>query len=119
MTDITTLVDGYIATWNETDPARRRELVGRTFSVDARYLDPLMAGEGQDQIDAMIAAAQQQFPGTRFELAGAPDHHNDRVRFTWHLRPADGGDTLAVGQDFGVLADDGRLRSVTGFLERN
>jgi hypothetical protein len=39
------------------------------------------------------------------------------VRFTWHLKPIAGGDTVAVGVDFGVVAEDGRLSSVTGFLE--
>jgi hypothetical protein len=117
MPDVTTLVDSYIALWNETDAGRRRSLIAQTFAADARYLDPLMRGEGLDGIDAMVAAAQAQYPGTRFELAGAPDHHNDRVRFGWHLRAAAGGDVLATGLDFGTLAEDGRLRSVTGFLE--
>jgi hypothetical protein len=114
---MTNTITTYIAAWNETDPERRRQLVAETFSEDARYLDPLMSGEGQDGIAEMIGAAQSQFPGHRFELAGAPDAHHDRVRFTWHLKPAAGGDTVAVGIDFGVLAEDGRLRSVTGFLE--
>ncbi|MEA2340583.1 MAG: hypothetical protein QOG11_660 [Solirubrobacteraceae bacterium] len=117
MTDTTTVVDGYIAVWNETDPARRRELIARTWTEDARYLDPLTAGEGPEGIDAMVAGAQAQYPGTRFELAGAPDAHHDRLRFTWHLRPVDGGDALATGVDFATVAPDGRLRDVTGFLE--
>ena len=54
----------------------------------------------------MIAAAQQQFPGHRFELADGPDPHHDRVRFTWHL-VADGGAPVAVGFDFGTVAADG------------
>ena len=117
MPDVPTIVNTYIALWNETDAERRRALIVQAFTPDGRYLDPLMAGEGVDGIDAMVAAAQAQFPGTRFELAGAPDHHHDRVRFTWHLRPAAGGDVLATGLDFATLADDGRLSSVTGFLE--
>ena len=117
MTDITTLIDAYIATWNEGDPQRRRALVAQTFTDDGTYVDPLMQGAGTDDIDAMIAGAQQQFPGHRFELAGAPDAHHDRVRFTWHLKPTNGDDVVAVGHDFGVVADDGRLSSVTGFLE--
>src|SRR4051794_30935031 len=115
MTNISAVVDSYIASWNETDPARRRELIARTWTDDARYLDPLMAGEGPDGIDAMIAGVQQQYPGAQFVLAGDPDHHNDRVRFTWHLE--NDGAKLAVGHDFGTVADDGRLREVTGFLE--
>jgi hypothetical protein len=30
----------------------------------------------------MIAGAQTQFPGARFELDGEPDAHHDVVRFT-------------------------------------
>jgi hypothetical protein len=118
MSDVTTLVDRYIALWNEGDPDRRRALVEQVFTADGRYLDPLMAGEGTDGIDAMVAAAQAQFPGTRFELAAGPDHHHDRVRFTWQLKLVNGGGELATGIDFAVLDADGRFASVTGFLEQ-
>ena len=117
MADVATLIDGYIATWNEKDSERRRALVARTFTDDASYLDPLMQGEGQDGIDAMIAGVQQQYADYRFRLAQGPDAHNDRVRFTWQLVGNGGGDPVATGYDFGILAEDGRLRAVTGFLE--
>jgi hypothetical protein len=39
------------------------------------------------------------------------------VRFAWTLYGPEGNSPAAVGVDFGVVADDGRLRSVTGFLE--
>jgi hypothetical protein len=71
MADIAQLIDDYIAAWNETDAGRRRALVGQVFTDDATYLDPVMEGNGADGIDAMIAGAQAQFPGARFELAGA------------------------------------------------
>ena len=63
----------------------------------------------------MIGAAQQQFPGHHFALSFGPDAHNDVVRFAWELRGADG--PVATGVDFATLAEDGRLRNVTGFLE--
>jgi hypothetical protein len=117
MPDATTLIDSYIASWNERDPARRRELVAETFAEDADYIDPLMKGDGQDGIDAMIAGVQEQYGEYRFELAGAPDAHNDRVRFSWHLIHNGNGGSVATGYDFGRLSPDGRLQSVTGFLE--
>jgi SnoaL-like domain len=117
MSDIETLINRYIAIWNEGDPQRRRELIAQTWTDDATYLDPMLTGTGHDGIDTMIGAAQQQFPGHHFELEGAPDAHHDRVRFTWHLKSDASGDTVAIGLDFGVVADDGRLRSVTGFLD--
>ena len=116
MTDATTLVNTYIEMWNENDPQRRRELVARAVTEDASYLDPLMAGDGIDGISAMIAGAQQQFPGHRFTLIAGPDAHHDRVRFSWSLAPYD-GDPVAVGHDFATVADDGRMRSITGFLD--
>ena len=116
MTDVTTVVETYIATWNEADPERRRQLVEQTWSEPASYVDPLMSGRGKDEIDVMIGAAQQQFPGHRFELIDGPDAHHDRVRFTWQLVPAAGGAPVAFGFDFGTLAADGRLEAVTGFL---
>ena len=114
---ITSVVDTYIASWNEGDEARRRALVAQAFADDARYVDPLMSGEGTDGITAMIGAAQQQFPGHRFELSFGPDAHNDVVRFAWQLVGENG--TVAGGTDFATVAADGRLRNVTGFLETN
>jgi hypothetical protein len=117
MPEISSVVDGYIAIWNETDPARRRELIAQTWTEDATYVDPMMAGEGPDGIDAMIAGAQSQFPGHRFKLSAGPDAHNDRVRFAWELYGPDGGAAVAAGTDFATVSSDGRLRAVTGFLE--
>jgi hypothetical protein len=105
----------YLAVWNERDAAARRAQVARTFSHDASYLDPMMRGEGHDGIDAMIAAAQGQFPGYRFELHGTPDGHNDVVRFSWALG-LPGSAPVAHGTDVAYVAADGRLARVTGFL---
>jgi hypothetical protein len=117
MTDVATMVENYIAAWNERDSEQRQALVARTFTEDADYLDPLMHGEGQQGIEQMIAGVQQQYADYRFELAGGPDAHNDRVRFSWHLVGNGDGQPVATGYDFGTLAEDGRLQSVTGFLE--
>ncbi|MES2264477.1 MAG: nuclear transport factor 2 family protein [Pseudomonadota bacterium] len=105
----------YLAVWNERDAAARRAKVARAFTLDASYVDPMMRGAGHDGIDAMIGAAQGQFPGLRFELAGTPDGHNDVVRFSWSLG-APGAAPLAHGTDVATVSADGRLSSVTGFL---
>src|SRR5690242_20375100 len=117
MSDMTEIVAGYIAMWNETDAQQRRALVAQTITEDATYLDPLMAGAGIDGIADMIGGAQQQFPGHRFSLIAGPDAHHDRVRFSWSLAASDGGDPVAIGVDFATVADDGRMRAITGFLE--
>lgn len=116
MTDAAKIADAYIAAWNETDPARRRALIGAAWTEDARYVDPIMQGEGQDQIDALIARVHQRFPGFRFVLFGQPDGHGAHVRFSWTLGP-EGAEPPIQGTDFAVV-QDGRLQTVTGFLDR-
>ena len=116
MTDVATVVDGYIAIWNEGSDERRREIIARTWADDATYVDPVLQGEGPDGINAMIAGAQQQFPGHHIELTAGPDAHHDRVRFAWRMLDPNGATAIA-GVDFATLSADGRLREVTGFLE--
>jgi hypothetical protein len=116
MTETATLVDRYIAAWNETAPAPRRALVEQVFARDAAYLDPLLQGAGHAGIDAMLGAVQQRFAGLRFRSAGTPDLHHDRLRFRWELAQGD-GEAIAAGTDFATLDGDGRLAAVTGFID--
>lgn len=116
MTDISHIADRYIATWNETDPSERRALLAQIWAEDASYADPLMAGRGHEEIAALINGAQARFPGFRFALVGKADGFGDNLRFSWSLGP-DGEEAAILGTDFAVLKD-GRLKAVTGFLDK-
>jgi SnoaL-like domain len=116
-TNLTELVDRYIETWNETDAARRRKLIAQTWTENASYLDPLMEGKGHEGIDAMLQGVQAQFPNHLMRRVGEVDTHHDRVRFGWELAPKD-GTVLVRGIDMGVVNADGRLESITGFLDQ-
>lgn len=115
--DPTTLADRYIAMWNETDAETRRDLVAGTWTEDGAYLDPMMRGDGHDGIDAMVAGVQQRFPGFRFSRTGPVDAHNGQLRFTWALGP-DGAEPPVAGLDIGAVGEDGRLKSIIGFLDK-
>lgn len=115
MNPLNDLADRYIATWNETDAIRRRNLITLTYTEDATYVDPVFKSEGQEGIASMIEAAQAQFSGNRFRRVSEVDTHHDRIRFTWELGP-EGGPALAGGVDFAVVEGD-RLRAVTGFFD--
>ena len=115
MTTPADLADRYIAMWNETDAGRRRMLIANLWAADATYVDPLMRGEGVAGIDAMVAGAQQRFPGLIFSLAGKAEAVADTLRLSWHLGPA-GGDAIAGGTDFATVAG-GRLAAMTGFID--
>lgn len=111
------LIERYIACWNESDPARRRQLIGEVWAADASYTDPLAEAHGVAQIDTVISAAQDQFPGYTFTLTGTVDSHHQQARFTWGLGPA-GAEPMIEGFDVAVSGPDGRLTSVLGFLDK-
>jgi hypothetical protein len=116
MTDAARIAESYIDLWNETNPQDRKKLIASSWTEDALYVDPLMKGQGHVEIDALIDAVHERFPGHRFALSGAPDGHGDRVRFSWTLGVPD-ATPVAHGTDFGILAADGRLKSISGFLD--
>ena len=116
MTDHKTVASRYIDLWNERTPSRRREILNQNWTADARYVDPLMSGDGHDGVDALVAGVQQRFPDFKFRLIGEPNGFGDLLRFSWGLGP-DGSDSPIKGTDFALLSD-GRIRSVTGFLDQ-
>ena len=116
MTDVAKIANSYINVWNETDPAKRRALLVEGWSETATYVDPMMTGKGHEQIDTLIEAVQQRFPGFHFALDGRVDGYADHIRFSWKLGPP-GECDMIKGTDFVVL-EAGRLRSVTGFLDK-
>jgi SnoaL-like domain len=116
MTDPVAIANRYIALWNEADPARRRALLAEGWTENAAYVDPLAKGHGHEEINALIGAVQQRFPGFLFTLAGRAEGYADKLRFSWALGPASEADMIK-GTDF-ALVEDGRLRSVTGFLDK-
>jgi SnoaL-like domain len=117
MTDMNRIARGYIELWNERTPSRRREMLATSWTADARYIDPLMSGEGYDGVDALIDGVQQRFPEFTFKLIGEPNGFGDHLRFSWGLGPDDGADSPIKGTDFAVLKE-GRIRSITGFLDQ-
>lgn len=111
------IIERYIAIWNETDPVRRRKLIDEVFAENATYTDPLADLAGREQIDAGVAAAQGQFAGLVFTLAGPVDSNHSQARFTWHLGP-EGGEPIVIGFDVAVANESGQLRAVYGFLDK-
>ncbi|MBC9880621.1 nuclear transport factor 2 family protein [Bradyrhizobium sp. INPA01-394B] len=116
MTDHVTIARRYIDLWNERAPGRRRELLTEFWTADASYVDPLMKGDSPDGIDALISGVQQRFPDFRFSLIGESNGYGEHLRFQWGLGP-EGVDSPIKGTDFAVL-QDGRIRSITGFLDQ-
>lgn len=115
MTDLTTTVDGYLSAYSEADRQRRADLIPRVWAEGGQLVDPPLTGEGHAGIAQAADALQTHFPGHRFRRVSAIDAHHEHLRFAWELVAPDGAVAL-TGLDVGELAEDGRLRRITGFF---
>ena len=115
MSEFDSLVERYLA-----DLERDRSLGPRArpssdlFAEDVRYIDPVAAVEGQDALDGLIGAVQQQFPGLVFSRgrtgrrasragAGSPGAWAGPARRR-----------RSIGFDVAEVAPDGRIRARPG-----
>ena len=117
MTDYDTAVARYFEAWNATGPEALAKAVAAAWTEDGSYTDPLADVRGHEQLAAVVAGAHEQFPGFAFRKLGSVDGHHDTARFSWELVAPDGSAPVA-GFDVIPLAEDGRIRSVLGFLDR-
>ena len=117
MSNVNETVIRYLAAWNERDPKRRRAIVAETWTDDGGYLDAHRNGNGHGAIDAMIAAAQAQFPGYRINRVSGIEAHNNVVRFSWAAGGSNEAPLYLGGIDFATLAPDGRIKTVAGFTD--
>ncbi|MEU6937398.1 nuclear transport factor 2 family protein [Streptomyces rubiginosohelvolus] len=118
MTAYDETVQRYFAAWNTTGSEERAKAVAAAFTDDAGYTDPLADVRGHEGLAALIGGVHEQFPGFLFTLTGTPDGHHDLVRFSWELVSSADGSAPVAGFDVARLAEDGRISSVSGFLDR-
>ena len=103
MSNIESVVESYIASWNETDPGRRKSALAASCAANASYRDPVMVSDGHAGLDAMLAGVQAKFPGFVLKRISKVDSHNNAVRFAWSLGPA-AGPSVVEGVDFATLS---------------
>ncbi|WP_371497178.1 hypothetical protein OG871_14485 [Kitasatospora sp. NBC_00374] len=113
MTAPDTLLDRYVAVWNEPDPAVRHAGVAALWAPDGLHYTQTRAFRGTESLAARVTEAYEQFVGGAGLLFRHRDDlvtHHDAAVFTWEMTPAAGRDVLAVGFDFVLLDEAGRLR---------
>ncbi|MEU5955828.1 nuclear transport factor 2 family protein [Streptomyces sp. NPDC047525] len=113
-----TAVARYFEAWNAEGADDVTKAVAAAWSEDGSYTDPLADVSGHASIAAVIGGAHEQFPGFEFRRTGAVDGHHDIARFGWELVSVADGSAPVAGFDVIALAEDGRIRTVHGFLDR-
>ena len=115
MTDIRETVDTWLDAWTVPDETVRGRMVRDVWAPDGTLTDPPMTATGYDELIAVGAALQAQFPGHTFTRTTVVDAHHDLIRYGWALVAPDGTTALA-GLDVAVVTPDGKLQRVAGFF---
>jgi hypothetical protein len=108
------LWDRYAASWSLDAAARASELPA-CVTGDVTYCDPNGLVQGWQALSDYMGAFQGSVPGGSFRIRSVL-HHHDRSLAQWALHGLD-GHALQTGTSFGLLADDGRLQTITGFFD--
>lgn len=112
--EIDDVVAAYGAAWNEPDAAKRTALLEQSWADDGQYRDPTGNASGRAALIEHIGGFHAMMPGHEIHQASGVDAHGSTFRFEWDMR--NGAEVALVGMDFGELAPDGRIQSITGFF---
>jgi hypothetical protein len=130
--DVRAVADGYLAQWNEPDPAARRKRVRELWADDALHVlvnppeavrnaaanlavpAPSLEVRGVDALESRVGRAYEMFVAAgehHFELDGDPVVLTPRViGLRWSMVTS-AGEAVGGGLDVLALDDDGRIRT--------
>lgn len=103
----------YAAIWS-LDSAERAAELAVCLTDDATYCDPNGLLADPAALSDYMGQFRESVPGARFQI-GSVLYHHDRSLAHWSLLGTDGA-ALQTGTSFGHLAEDGRLRAISGFF---
>ncbi|MFD6755649.1 nuclear transport factor 2 family protein [Micromonospora gifhornensis] len=110
-------VERYIRFWNTGQPEEQRRLAADTFTEEVSYHALVGVLTGAKALIDFRGQFTRHVGAAVFQRRAAPQIHHDRARLMWEIE-LDGGRSFAAGTDMLVFDRDGRISSVTTFLDR-
>ncbi|KIH96793.1 isomerase [Streptomonospora alba] len=115
-TDNASATDRYMEFWNSAPPEARK-LAPEVFTDDVDYRSPAALMQGAEALIDFRAQFIAHVGPASFAARREPEEHNDRIRLLWEIRLGD-GTSFATGTDVLAITEDGRIGSVSAFLDR-
>jgi hypothetical protein len=111
-------IERYVDFWNAEFAGDQQRLASLTFADRVEYHAPIGVLHGADaMIDFRNEFALHQ-EGVRFRLTAAPEVLDDRARLRWEILVGPDGVSFAAGTDVVQFDGDGRIGSVSAFVDR-
>jgi hypothetical protein len=118
MTNLDSMIEKYVSSWNEPDPEARRRVIDEVWTADGVYRNATTEFAGRAGIEAAVTQAYDAFSakGYVFKLA-AVDRNHDAIRYRWEMVPATGGQADSIGTHVAIVGSNGRLVSDHQFID--
>ncbi|MEV6795319.1 nuclear transport factor 2 family protein [Streptomyces sp. NPDC051320] len=119
MVDTEKLMERYSAVWNERDAQQRHDLAVELWAEDGVYVTGANEHRGNAAIEAAVTTAYNDFlsQGFTFRLAGDVAAHHQGVKFVWHMTPEGSDEAVAIGHEFLLIGENGRITHDYQFME--
>jgi SnoaL-like domain len=112
MNDAQQLADRYVAAWNATDPATRRDAIRNLWTEDGQHYVDTRQAVGYTALEERIRGSHNKnvlTAGNRFRAVRDARRLRNAVTFHWEMLPADSETVLATGLEVLIVNDDGRI----------
>lgn len=106
----------YLRFWNSDPGPEQQALAEQTFRSDVRYHAPLGERAGVEQLLELSREFTEHLGDVAFRARSEPEVVRGRARLRWEILRGD--DSFAEGTDVLVVDAQGRVASVTTFLDR-
>jgi hypothetical protein len=106
------LADRYAAVWNATDRQARESAIAELWAPDGAHYVRTLEVRGYDALEKRIVGSYERNVrdlGNRFRAARNAQALHNAVTFNWEMVAPDGSKVLAVGLEFLLLDDRGRI----------
>ena len=111
----TDTVARYVRFWN-TESAVQRRTGGELFTEDITYIAPVGVLAGVEALADFAEQFVSNVGAYEFRARMPSEVYHDRARLQWELRVGDS--SFAEGTDVLIGDGNGRIRSITAFLDR-
>ncbi|WP_225802658.1 nuclear transport factor 2 family protein [Streptomyces sp. NK15101] len=111
------LVEEYVRFWNTGTGQERHRSAAAAFAGDVEYRAPVGVLSGTQALTDFRDRFVGHMGTVEFRLRERPQTHHADARLAWEILTGD-GTSFATGTDILRLDEDGRIRTVTVFLDR-
>jgi hypothetical protein len=109
--NLATIIDQYVAVWNEADPATRRRRIAAAWAPDGTTCYRLLDARGHEAIESRVVGSFDRWlrEGKYLFKPVKTVAHHQAIKFDFALVATDGGKVEAAGLCYLLLDGAGRI----------